>query len=1361
MLTVNIGTVNMKTRRDSLCAFADATRPAIIALQETQLAPGCERDIPLSNYSAMQITKHRAAGSDDGARGVSLFARWPLVVQELFRHDNAAIGHVFLPRGLSAGHVFASVYVPVRAHSKARRDFLAWLAKTLERIRVSHPSAPCFIMGDWNMPASELAVWLASNAPHLSLLPLSGPTGTYFGVVPPTDMDHIVCNLAARTTTTSAAVDVDSRISASHRPIIASWRLRVVAEAADPPALPVPVPAHAPPHAPQLHAVAAGEAALPAGAAGLPAGLPALPAPVPAAAPAALPQAPPTQRRPGPRIIIGALTDVALVAMLNSPRLASFTGGGSCHSAIVALPRPTSPAETETTRGILEAHAVALVTAIHEAYADAAPPVAPQPPPVVGQRPPHHRRARSDVSAQTADLLRTYNASRNALLQHRLSPGFIPDSARHEELRAAAHVAEGTAIASAEQDKCIATGGLVREMLAAKRANNMLEHHRLRRLLRGHTSQLAPLYQPTMDAHGVMHTDPATIADLQQAHWRGVLSPPDPVSRADEEWAVSTALPQLPDCAGISGEEVPPIAEFLSAMCSLRPDSASGLDGIPTRLLAHAAKHPAPAADGPPAPGPAAAPPAAAPAPVALAVAVASLTQAMWRTGIIPPSVNQAELVVIPKDGKNPAICSNLRPISVTSAIYRVAAKVVANRLMGAMVAADLLPPEQNAYMPDEECMAQACVVFEISQRRQALGLDTYMLAADIEKAFDGTNHSLLFHVLRRLGSGGTFLRFVQGMYATASVAVRVGTGHTERFPVTIGVRQGCPASAPFFIAVAASLLRDVAGVPLHLSTPAAAGPAAGGGAGGGGAAASIRGIQYADDTIALAVSATALATAATTLHSNMAAFGFGANASKSYTMAIPGRAPTEKLQRHRMRDARAALSAADVTLGPRPQGAVPSVTSSIHLGVHLSDTMALADALSTRTAAMLRSVNGCYHFLGNQQIPLNARVALLRGEIMPIGSWSGEVWGGLPEKAAAMQAHNRALHHAVAILALGHKLPSSMQADAAALELGLPPMHAAGLGARARAQVKFVKLRSLIAHLAADCRSRVFATCWSAVGLDTIDRLLHDRAGAWRTRPMAEAKAIGRRVRDAATAAYYEKKLRAPTGTLLTYDRAQFRLTNSYVPLADRAHLIPHSAAVTWLFRARTGMYLTPPRLTHMRKIARVFASHCPSCGRAWDPAVPPPLPSAHPHPVAPPPPEDDDDDGHVDGIRCYAHMLLVCPEREEEVTLHIDAATSHLLPASVISAAALARLTPVERCTLLLGGTISPARLTPQRNEGVRNRWLTTHAPLQELPSSLLPRPAVPIFILVAHALAIALPTAAYFAAHEPLIIGDDGTT
>ena len=106
-------------------------------------------------------------------------------------------------------------------------------------------------------------------------------------------------------------------------------------------------------------------------------------------------------------------------------------------------------------------------------------------------------------------------------------------------------------------------------------------------------------------------------------------------------------------------------------------------------------------------------------------------------TGEMPPKLNDTYICLIPKT-KNPQKITDFRPISLCNVMYRILAKVLANRLK--KILSEVVSKSQSAFVPRRLITDNVLVAFElmyhINQKRK--GKDGQMaIKLDMSKAFD------------------------------------------------------------------------------------------------------------------------------------------------------------------------------------------------------------------------------------------------------------------------------------------------------------------------------------------------------------------------------------------------------------------------------------------------------------------------------------------------------------------------------------------------------------------------------------------------------------------------------------------------
>lgn len=84
------------------------------------------------------------------------------------------------------------------------------------------------------------------------------------------------------------------------------------------------------------------------------------------------------------------------------------------------------------------------------------------------------------------------------------------------------------------------------------------------------------------------------------------------------------------------------------------------------------------------------------------------------------------------------------------------------------------------------------------------------LLKVDFEKAFDNVNWNFMKYVLKRLGFGEKWLKWIDSCVCNASLSVLVNGSPTHDFPIGKDLRQGDPFSLFLFTLVTEGLAKIV-----------------------------------------------------------------------------------------------------------------------------------------------------------------------------------------------------------------------------------------------------------------------------------------------------------------------------------------------------------------------------------------------------------------------------------------------------------------------------------------------------------------------------------------------------------------------
>ena len=142
----------------------------------------------------------------------------------------------------------------------------------------------------------------------------------------------------------------------------------------------------------------------------------------------------------------------------------------------------------------------------------------------------------------------------------------------------------------------------------------------------------------------------------------------------------------------------------------------------------------------------------------------------------------------------------NWRPISLLNTDYKLASKVITERLKKVMCS--IVHQDQTCGVVGRSIFSNLNLVRDILDMIDKTNEPAILVSLDQEKAFDRVDHDFMLRVLRKFGFGPSFCRWVEIFYANAYSRILVNGSLSSPVYLKRGVRQGCPLSPLLYVLI-------------------------------------------------------------------------------------------------------------------------------------------------------------------------------------------------------------------------------------------------------------------------------------------------------------------------------------------------------------------------------------------------------------------------------------------------------------------------------------------------------------------------------------------------------------------------------
>ncbi|KAJ9543548.1 hypothetical protein OSB04_023255 [Centaurea solstitialis] len=174
-----------------------------------------------------------------------------------------------------------------------------------------------------------------------------------------------------------------------------------------------------------------------------------------------------------------------------------------------------------------------------------------------------------------------------------------------------------------------------------------------------------------------------------------------------------------------------------------------------------------------------------------------------WENKEISEGCNASFVTLIPKVA-NPIGLNEYRPISLVGIYYKIISKLLTERLK--KVIGKLIGDKQSAFIQGRFILDGVLIANEVVEDLRKAKKKGMIFKVDFEKAYDSVEWDFLLDIMKTMGFGEKWRKWVEVCLKSASISILVNGAPTKEFKMTRGIRQGNPLAPFLFLLIAEGL---------------------------------------------------------------------------------------------------------------------------------------------------------------------------------------------------------------------------------------------------------------------------------------------------------------------------------------------------------------------------------------------------------------------------------------------------------------------------------------------------------------------------------------------------------------------------